>query len=425
MARVVIAAAVIELAVEGVVQNDGTVLADLIESMRPSVGKLRSQGAPASNAENGLQGVVVGRAGGVELQDVAEIGEGVVLIDVGHDIEPSSRAAHVAYLPEAHVPEALFDLQIVIVKIGCAEVWADGIGAQTFGVGWSRAVRVAASLDSGEDCARRVDLAGVRRALRAYESGNLNRIPLVRCLAAEVRLPGRDRRGTEGVALNPLRGRDGRAEVQKRIHVDLIVEKSEASAHHQIAFGAHPIGKPDARREVLPVRGVDPVCVHTLHHKSLSRNEVGDVLARAVERPEVFVTQAQIEVELAVDLPTVRQEKVERVHGDVAFRIPHGDRRGEDVAGEKIGQSLGRRELIATLQSRARRRRRSRATPARSAPRPLGAVKDEFAGPATMIELVHSRSADLPSVAQLMGSPDLRNDVREVPGEVAAALGRR
>src|SRR5207249_3950595 len=153
--------------------------------------------------------------------------------------------------------------------------------------------------------------------------------------------------------------------------------------------------------------------------------EVGDVLALAVERPEVFVTQAQIEVELAVDLPTVRQEKVERVHGDVAFRIPHGDRGGEDVAGEKIGQSFGRRELIATLQSRARRRRRSRATPARSAPGPLGAVKDEFAGPATMIELVHSRSADLPSVAQLMGSLAMGNDVREVPRQVAAALRRR
>ena len=42
-----------------------------------------------------------------------------------------------------------------------------------------------------------------------------------------------------------------------------------------------------------------------------------------------------------------------------------------------------------------------------------------------MIELVHSRSADLPSVAQLMGSLAMGNDVREVPRQVAAALRRR
>src|SRR5438477_9496088 len=102
MARVVIAVAVIELAVEGVVQNHVAVLADLIERMRPRVGKLRSQAMPGPDAENGLQRVVVGSAGSVELKNVAEIGEVAVLIDVGDHIQFSSGAADVADLPHSH-----------------------------------------------------------------------------------------------------------------------------------------------------------------------------------------------------------------------------------------------------------------------------------------------------------------------------------
>ena len=231
-------------------------------------------------------------------------------------------------------------------------------------------------------------------------------------MAAEIRLVGRDRRGAERVALNTLRRRDGRAEVQEGIQVDLIEENPQAPSHHQVTSAAHPISKPDARRKIITIRREDRICVHPLNHKSLPRNEVGNVFAVAVERPEVFVAQTEIQVQSLGHLPTVLNVKVEGVRSDKPFRISDRDRGGLHVAGQKIGQSFGRRKLIVTRQGCARSRRRCRAAPGRSAPGPLRAVKDKLPGPATMIELVQMRLADFPSIAQLMASPDLRNDVR-------------
>src|SRR5205823_7824958 len=97
----------------------------------------------------------------------------------------------------------------------------------------------------------------------------------------------------------------------ERIQVDLIVENPQAASQHQVTSAAHPIGKPDARREIIAITREDRIGVHPLDDKSLPRNEVGNVFAVAVERPEVFVAQTEIQVQSLGHLPTVLNVDVE------------------------------------------------------------------------------------------------------------------
>src|SRR5215813_665846 len=69
MTRVVVAVAIIEFDVLGIIGDHGTVFADLIQSVRPGVSECRSQPAPRANSETRLQGVVVGSADAVELEN--------------------------------------------------------------------------------------------------------------------------------------------------------------------------------------------------------------------------------------------------------------------------------------------------------------------------------------------------------------------
>src|ERR1700676_3409005 len=78
--------------------------ADFIERMRPSVGKLRGQALPCSQAQRALQCVVVGSADAVEWVDAAGVrilGERSIrtgageLIDIQHDRRLPAFAAQV------------------------------------------------------------------------------------------------------------------------------------------------------------------------------------------------------------------------------------------------------------------------------------------------------------------------------------------
>ena len=59
------------VAVEG---NDAAVLGHIIQGMRPGIGELPRQTVPRPQFENGLQGIVVGVAVAVELQDQPAFG---------------------------------------------------------------------------------------------------------------------------------------------------------------------------------------------------------------------------------------------------------------------------------------------------------------------------------------------------------------
>src|SRR5882762_340710 len=108
-----------------------------------------------------------------------------------------------------------------------------------------------------------------------------------------------------------------------------------------------------------------------------------------------------------------------------AFRVTHGNRgatgkvvgdRMEVVAGgyvtsQEVGQSLCYRGL------RCRQRI--------SGPRAGGTVEDELSCSATMIELIQFSMAEFGSVAKLVLSDAVGNDVGKVQSQVASALGRR
>src|SRR5260370_25057168 len=111
MPRVIVTVTIIQLYVVGVISNDGAILADLIQSMRPGVAELRAQSVPSPDAEGTLQRIIVRRAYAVELKDVAEVREvGTARVNVCHDIQLASLAADVAYLKYGGIAEALFNL---------------------------------------------------------------------------------------------------------------------------------------------------------------------------------------------------------------------------------------------------------------------------------------------------------------------------
>ena len=61
----------------------------------------------------------------------------------------------------------------------------------------------------------------------------------------------------------------------------------------------------------------------------------------AVHRPEVFVTEAIVDVQPLCELPAVLKIKIEGVHNDKALRVSNRDRGRGDIAGKKIGERGG------------------------------------------------------------------------------------
>src|SRR5207249_7959498 len=138
----------------------------------------------------------------------------------------------------------------------------------------------------------------------------------------------RDSSWTDRVALQALRRSNGRAKVQERVHVDLVIVNADSAAHHEITAPLRLIGEAEARRKVISVgreNGVDPI---SLDEQSLPRDEDREILLVAMERSEILVPQTNIKVELPSDLPRILQIHIECVHPDKAFRISYGDCRG-------------------------------------------------------------------------------------------------
>ncbi len=127
----------------------------------------------------------------------------------------------------------------------------------------------------------------------------------------------------------------------------------------------------------------------------------------AVQRPEIFVAQTKIQVQLASDLNRVLSKQVECVNSDEAFRTPHGDRGSRNVASQEISQGTSGIAIRAC-----------------SRPRSLGSIEAEFPGSPAVIELVHAALPDFTSETQLMPAYVVGNDVSQHSGHIVAAFRR-
>ena len=134
-----------------------------------------------------------------------------------------------------------------------------------------------------------------------------------------------------------------------------------------------------------------------------------------MERPEVFISHAEIQVESLGCLPRILEVKVVGVHYYPTLRVSHRDCRGGHVASKEVRQSI----LILANQFL----RRIRLIAHR--PRTLRSVERKLASSTAMVELIHVRLADFSSEAKLVRSPGIGNDISGVPGKVTAAFRRR
>src|SRR5690348_472600 len=150
------------------------------------------------------------------------MGEIAILVDIGNDIQLAPLAANVTDLKDSRITKALFDLEIVVIEVGCTEILADGISAQALRITGACAIRIRTRRTWTEDrCATELRLP---RTIEApvvnapADSGNTVR--------------------TECIALDPLRGVDGRTKIQERIQVDLIIEHADAPSDDKVGFAS-------------------------------------------------------------------------------------------------------------------------------------------------------------------------------------------
>src|SRR6266404_95050 len=186
---------------------------------------------PGAKSIHGLESVVIGRANTIFLKDVAGIRKlrekrpdstcaGWVYI--GHYVQLASFAAYVADLDDRRVPQALFDLQAIVVKIRRAEILVHGI----------RGENVAATvwICGHVECSARLDVGKDRGASR------LRALPVI---------PGqrvvRDGVWPNRVILQTVGGVGWWPEIQKWVDIDLIVENTKTSSNDHIVLGL--IGK--------------------------------------------------------------------------------------------------------------------------------------------------------------------------------------
>ena len=183
-------------------------------------------------------------------------------------------------------------------------------------------------IESRSTCAKGIGTSHNSRKDGAGRAECLDGLPVVGSLAEDISAIGGDGARTDGIALQTLRPCDGRPKIQERVHIDLVVEDANSPADDQIAAPFRLIGKAESGRKVIPVRrenGIDPI---SLDEQSLARDKHREVPVRTVKRPKVFVADAEIQIEIARDLPRILNIQIERVYPDKPFGISHRDRGG-------------------------------------------------------------------------------------------------
>src|SRR5579859_3284664 len=400
-----VAVAIVEQAIVGVRQDRSAVLADFIQGVRPGISELRGKSAPGPEPENVLQRVVVGRANGVELQNIAEVRVGAIRVDVGNDIEFASLASDIANLKYADISEALLNLQVVVEEVGRAEVGADRVGSQALRICGRGAIGIGAGLNAGED--------GCASKLRLPWPGT----PVIATQAIRG-----DRGSTKRVALNAGRRSHGWAEIQERVQVDLVIVDAKSGAYDQVCPARRLICQAEARGEMIFTR-FEERSAATLDHEACSWHKVGDVLVVAGHRPEVFVAQAVINIQLFGDLPRILEVSIEGVHAHKAFRVSNGNGGTADIAGAVV-EGIARRH-IACEEIGQRTEERIVSARRAASPRASSAVEYELTSPTAMVKLIDGGPTDFRSVTQLVRPHSVGHDVGYVPGEVAATFRRR
>jgi len=132
--------------------------------------------------------------------------------------------------------------------------------------------------------------------------------PRVRGLAQRVGAVVVDWIRSHRIVLYPVGAADGRPEVQERVHIDLVEEDAEAAADDHITGSPRVPGKAYARSEVVLVRREQGIDISPLNFEALTGYPHRQVLGAIVQRSEVFVAQAQRQVQVAGHLPVVLRE---------------------------------------------------------------------------------------------------------------------
>src|SRR5882724_11711832 len=145
---------------------------------------------PATKSIRCLEGVVVGCADAVFLQDVAGIGKLRVKrmasacssrIYVGHNVQLAALAAYVTNLEDGRMPQALLHLQAIVVKIRSAEILVDSVCRECI----ATAVRVCGHVE--RRASRHISENGARaRSSVGADRNRLNRLPIVASGAANI-----------------------------------------------------------------------------------------------------------------------------------------------------------------------------------------------------------------------------------------------
>src|SRR5712691_695715 len=157
--------------------------------------------------------------------------------------------------------------------------------------------------------------------------GSLYRLPVIGSSSKIVLAICGDCRWTSRVVLQPIRGVRW-AEVQERVHVDLIVEDADPAANDQVFSARWLIGEAKAGGEVVLVTRKDVADAIALNlDATRGRNKDRKVLMAAVQRTKVVPAQPPVYVEPASNLEGILREEIEAIDHHFSFRIAHGNRR--------------------------------------------------------------------------------------------------
>src|SRR5207237_690938 len=151
--------------------------------------------------------------------------------------------------------------------------------------------------------------------------------PVILSLSQSIRTVCRNRRRTKSVALDALRCGNGWAEIQERVHINLIIEDAYSATHDEVAFRCRLIGETDPRGKIVSIRRENGIDATPLDEESLPGDKHGDVLLVAMERPEVFVAHTEIQVQSFGCLPGILEVQIVGVHHYPAFRVSYRDGR--------------------------------------------------------------------------------------------------
>ena len=138
------------------------------------------------------------------------------------------------------------------------------------------------------------------------------------------------------VVLQTVGRRVGGRIIEKRTYAGGLIKYADSATHYQITFFVRLICKAKSGRDVVPVRRIDGIDAGALDGKALVGDKDREVLIAAMQRSSVFVSQAEIHVQLARYLPGILPEESERVDCDLSFRVSYIDGGGAHIASHEV-----------------------------------------------------------------------------------------